>query len=140
MQVATTAPQTPRELLAVGPDMAKVLTVVALRKSSQSSAYLYLDDNESRIVVVCPAYLPCDIADSLLSKEVVGVITVCREKRFGLALRYDANSHQSCGKVQTSIPGVGLGWSTWVLWNYSGNPLRRPKRGTKVLSAFYARV
>jgi hypothetical protein len=33
MQVATTTPQTSRWLLAVGPDMVKVLTVVALRKS-----------------------------------------------------------------------------------------------------------
>jgi hypothetical protein len=31
MQVATTATQTARRLLAVGPDMAKVLAVVALR-------------------------------------------------------------------------------------------------------------
>jgi hypothetical protein len=37
MQVATIAPQTPRELLAVGPDMAKVLVAVALRKASLSS-------------------------------------------------------------------------------------------------------
>jgi hypothetical protein len=45
MQVATTIPQTPRGLLAAGPDMAKVLTVVALRKSSLSSIWFYLDDN-----------------------------------------------------------------------------------------------
>jgi hypothetical protein len=37
MQVATTAPETSRELLAVGPDMAEVLAVVALRKASLSS-------------------------------------------------------------------------------------------------------
>jgi hypothetical protein len=37
MQVATTAPQTSRELLAVRPDIAKVLAVVALRKASLSS-------------------------------------------------------------------------------------------------------
>jgi hypothetical protein len=33
MQVATTAPQTSSGLLAVGPAMAKVLAVVALRKA-----------------------------------------------------------------------------------------------------------
>jgi hypothetical protein len=43
--VATTAPQTLRRLLACGPDMAKVLGVVALCKASLSSVYLYLDDN-----------------------------------------------------------------------------------------------
>jgi hypothetical protein len=37
MQVATIAPQTSRELLAVGPDMAEVLVVLALRKASLSS-------------------------------------------------------------------------------------------------------
>jgi hypothetical protein len=37
MQVATTSQQTSRGLLAVGPDMAKVLAVVALRKASLSS-------------------------------------------------------------------------------------------------------
>jgi hypothetical protein len=37
MQVATTIPQTSRGLLAVGPDMAKVLAVVALHKASLSS-------------------------------------------------------------------------------------------------------
>jgi hypothetical protein len=36
MKVATTAPQTSWGLLAVGPDMAKVLSVVALRKASLS--------------------------------------------------------------------------------------------------------
>jgi hypothetical protein len=36
--VSTTAPHTSRELLAVGPDMAKVLAVIALRKASLSSA------------------------------------------------------------------------------------------------------
>jgi hypothetical protein len=33
MQVATTAPQTPRGLFAVGPNMAEVLAVVAKRKA-----------------------------------------------------------------------------------------------------------
>jgi hypothetical protein len=37
MQVATTAPETLRGLLAVGPDMAKVLAAVALRKASLSA-------------------------------------------------------------------------------------------------------
>jgi hypothetical protein len=37
MQVAITAPQISRELLAVGPVMAKVLTVAALHKTSSSS-------------------------------------------------------------------------------------------------------
>jgi hypothetical protein len=37
MQVATTASQTLRGLLAVGPDMVKVLAVVALLKASLSS-------------------------------------------------------------------------------------------------------
>jgi hypothetical protein len=37
MLVATTAPQTLRGLLAVGPDIARVLEVVALRKASLSS-------------------------------------------------------------------------------------------------------
>jgi hypothetical protein len=37
MQVAATAPQTSRGLLAVDPDMAKVLAIVALRKASLSS-------------------------------------------------------------------------------------------------------
>jgi hypothetical protein len=45
MQVATTTPQISRGLLVVGPDMAKVLIVVALRKSSLSSIWFYLDDN-----------------------------------------------------------------------------------------------
>jgi hypothetical protein len=37
MQVATTAPETSKGLLAVGPDMAKMLAGVALRKASLSS-------------------------------------------------------------------------------------------------------
>jgi hypothetical protein len=37
MQVATTILQTPRGLLAVGPDMAKVLAVVTLHKARLSS-------------------------------------------------------------------------------------------------------
>jgi hypothetical protein len=37
MQVATTAPQMLRGLLAVGPDVAKVLAVVALHKATLSS-------------------------------------------------------------------------------------------------------
>jgi hypothetical protein len=37
MQVATTTPQTPMGLLVVGPDMAKVLAFVALRKAIVSS-------------------------------------------------------------------------------------------------------
>jgi hypothetical protein len=37
MQVATTTPQTPRGLLAVGLDMAKVVAVVAQHKASLSS-------------------------------------------------------------------------------------------------------
>jgi hypothetical protein len=45
MQVATTAPQTSRGLFAVGPDMAKVLAVVALHKASLSSVWFYLDNN-----------------------------------------------------------------------------------------------
>jgi hypothetical protein len=45
MQVATTTPQTLRELLTVGPDMANVLAVVALHKASLSSLQLYPDDN-----------------------------------------------------------------------------------------------
>jgi hypothetical protein len=47
MQVATTAPQTSRGLLADGPDMVKVLIVVALRKASLNSihVWLYLDYN-----------------------------------------------------------------------------------------------
>jgi hypothetical protein len=36
-EVATTAQQTSRELLAVGPDMAIVLAVVVLRKASLNS-------------------------------------------------------------------------------------------------------
>jgi hypothetical protein len=43
--VATTATQTSRGLLAVGPDIAKVLTVVAMYKVSLNSAKLYLGDN-----------------------------------------------------------------------------------------------
>jgi hypothetical protein len=45
LQVATAAPQTLRRLLAVGPDKAKVLAVVALCNTSVSSVELYLDDN-----------------------------------------------------------------------------------------------
>jgi hypothetical protein len=45
MQVATSAPQTSRGLLAVGSVMAKLLAVVALSKASQSFIYLYVDDN-----------------------------------------------------------------------------------------------
>jgi hypothetical protein len=45
MQVAITAPQTSMGLLAVRPDMAKVLTVVALRKASLSSIWFYLYDS-----------------------------------------------------------------------------------------------
>jgi hypothetical protein len=45
MQVATTTPQTSRELLAAAPHMAKVLKVVELRKASLSSILLYLSDN-----------------------------------------------------------------------------------------------
>jgi hypothetical protein len=37
MQVATTTTQTSTELLRVGPDVAKILEVVALRKASLSS-------------------------------------------------------------------------------------------------------
>jgi hypothetical protein len=37
MQVATTTPQTSRGFLVVGPDMGKVLAVVALRKASLRS-------------------------------------------------------------------------------------------------------
>jgi hypothetical protein len=43
--VATTTPRTSRGLLAVGPVMAKVLAVVALRKASLSYVYVYIDDN-----------------------------------------------------------------------------------------------
>jgi hypothetical protein len=45
VQVAITAPQTSTGLLAVGPDMAKVLTVVTLHKGSPSTVWFYLDDN-----------------------------------------------------------------------------------------------
>jgi hypothetical protein len=45
MQVGTTTPQTSRGLLAVVPDMAKVLAIVALRKASLSSLWFYLYDN-----------------------------------------------------------------------------------------------
>jgi hypothetical protein len=37
MQVATTAPHTSRRLLAIGPDMAKILVIVALRKAGLNS-------------------------------------------------------------------------------------------------------
>jgi hypothetical protein len=45
VQVVTSTPQTSRELLAVGPDMAKVLAVVALLKASLSFVNLHVDDN-----------------------------------------------------------------------------------------------
>jgi hypothetical protein len=45
MLVATARPQTSRGLLAVRPDMTKVLAVVALHKASLSSVRFYLDDN-----------------------------------------------------------------------------------------------
>jgi hypothetical protein len=50
VQVATTAPQTHRGLLAVGPDIAEVLAVVALRKSSLTSVLHYLDDNMVNVI------------------------------------------------------------------------------------------
>jgi hypothetical protein len=50
MLVATTAPHTSRGLLAVGPDMAKVLMVVALGKASLSSIWFYLDDNMDQVI------------------------------------------------------------------------------------------
>jgi hypothetical protein len=50
MQVTTTTPQTSRGLLAVGPDMAKVLAVVALRKASVSSVQFYLDNNMVKVI------------------------------------------------------------------------------------------
>jgi hypothetical protein len=37
MQLATTAPETSRVFLAIGPDMTKVVAVVVLRKASLSS-------------------------------------------------------------------------------------------------------
>jgi hypothetical protein len=43
MQVATTTPQTSSGLLAVGPDMAKVLAVLC--KASLSSVSLYFDNS-----------------------------------------------------------------------------------------------
>jgi hypothetical protein len=43
--VATITLQTSRELLAIGPYMAKVLTVVALSQASLSSVWFYLEDN-----------------------------------------------------------------------------------------------
>jgi hypothetical protein len=45
MQEAVTAPQTSTELLAVGPDVAKVFAVVALSTASLSPIWFYLDDN-----------------------------------------------------------------------------------------------
>jgi hypothetical protein len=45
MQVATTTSQTSKGLLAVGPDMAEVRAVVALRKGSLSFVWFCLDDN-----------------------------------------------------------------------------------------------
>jgi hypothetical protein len=45
MEVTTYAPQTLRGLLAVVPDMAKILPVVALLKANLSSVELCLDNN-----------------------------------------------------------------------------------------------
>jgi hypothetical protein len=45
MQMATPAPQAIRGLLAVGPDMAKLLAAAALHRASLSSVSLYLNDN-----------------------------------------------------------------------------------------------
>jgi hypothetical protein len=50
MQTATTASQTSTTLLAFGPDMAKVLTVVALRKASLSSVWFYLDETMVQVI------------------------------------------------------------------------------------------
>jgi hypothetical protein len=44
-QVATSAPGNNVLLPAVGPDIAKLLVVVTLRKASLSSVYLYIDGN-----------------------------------------------------------------------------------------------
>jgi hypothetical protein len=45
MEVTTTVPQTLRGLLAVALDMAKVLPVVALRKTNMSPVEFCLNDN-----------------------------------------------------------------------------------------------
>jgi hypothetical protein len=45
MQVVTTTPQTSRGLLAIGPDMARVLAFVELHEPSLSSVWFYLDNN-----------------------------------------------------------------------------------------------
>jgi hypothetical protein len=50
VEMATTTQQTLRGLLAVGPDMAKVLVAVALCKASLSSVWLYLDDNIAKAI------------------------------------------------------------------------------------------
>jgi hypothetical protein len=52
MQVATTAPQTHRRLLAICPDVAVVLAVVAVRKASLSSVQLQLDYNIIKVIQV----------------------------------------------------------------------------------------
>jgi hypothetical protein len=48
---------------------------------------------ESRKVVVCSAYLSFGSADLLLSKDMVEVLNYCMQKRLGLVLGCDANSH-----------------------------------------------
>jgi hypothetical protein len=55
MQAATIAPLASRGLLAVRPDMAKVLTVVALYMASLCSIWFYLDD--SMLQAIQPEYL-----------------------------------------------------------------------------------
>jgi hypothetical protein len=45
MLVAPTAQQTSKGLVAVGRDMAKILAIIAPRKTGLNSAKLYLDDN-----------------------------------------------------------------------------------------------
>jgi hypothetical protein len=55
VQVATTAPQTSRGVLAVGPDIAKVLAVVALHKANLSSVKLCINNN--MVKAVQPKYL-----------------------------------------------------------------------------------
>jgi hypothetical protein len=47
MQVATTVPQTSKVLLAVSPDKAKILAVVAQLKASLRSVKLYLDNTRN---------------------------------------------------------------------------------------------
>jgi hypothetical protein len=51
MQVATTTPQTLKRFLAAGPDMAKILAVVALPKAILSSVWLYLNINVVKAVL-----------------------------------------------------------------------------------------